>query len=70
MKPSDHMIVRLCQECAIKHEVKWRALVRDERWPILLAFVFDSLQIARAYMAHLEQYGGETNVEANDAEAF
>jgi hypothetical protein len=62
MKPSDHLVARLCQPCAVRHEVKERALVRDGRVELLLKFYRDAAAIARAYIEHLEKNGG-TNVD-------
>ena len=56
MKPSDHMVARLCEKCAMKYELKWRALIRDNKWTILLSFVYDSSLIVRSYLEHLEQH--------------
>jgi hypothetical protein len=58
MKPSDHLLARLCQPCAVRHEVKERALVRDGRLELLLKFYRDAAAIARAYIEHLERKGG------------
>jgi hypothetical protein len=54
-KPGDHVLVRLCGECARAHEVKWRALVRDERWDLFARFAADGFAILRAYVEHLER---------------
>lgn len=66
MKSSDHVLVRLCQDCATKYELKWRALVRDSKWVLFNLFAKDAFEICRAYIEHLER-GGKTDVGKTDA---
>lgn len=63
MKPSDHVLVRLCGECARANEVKWRALTRDNRWDLFERFAADALAILRAYTEHLERTAPGENVD-------
>jgi len=66
-KPSDHMLVRLCQDCATKYEIKWKALVRDEKWVLFNLFASDAFAILRAYIEHLERRGGRHVDETTEA---
>lgn len=62
MKPSDHLLVRLCRDCATRYELKWKALVRDGKWALFHLFAADAFAILRAYVEHLEQRRGGTYV--------
>jgi hypothetical protein len=54
IKPSDHIIVRLCVDCAKKYELKWKALFRDNRYVLFNLFATDTFYILRSYIEHLE----------------
>lgn len=69
LKPSDHVLVRLCEDCATKYELKWKALARDDKWVLFTLFTRDAFAILRAYIEHLEQ-GGTRDVDRDDDAAW
>jgi hypothetical protein len=70
MKPSDHMLVRLCRECAQRYEVKWKAMFRDQKWALFNTFAKDAFRIVRAYIEHLEMKGGANVLGGNGEDAW
>jgi hypothetical protein len=54
MKPNDLDCCRMCQECAMAHEVKATAMIRDGRWELLATMHMDSAELKGAYIEYLE----------------
>lgn len=54
LKPSDHLQARMCLWCHKKYDIKMKALIRDGRHELLIAFFKDAAELWRGYMEYLK----------------
>jgi len=55
LKPSDNEVARVCLDCHMENDQKRRALIKNGRDDVLLAFERDALILNREYMRFLEE---------------